>query len=130
MIRVTLISAVKYNGRHKTRLVADGSLTPEPAENIYSGVASLRHLRLVIFLGELNNLELWGADVGNAYLEAHSEETLFIIEGAEFEEVEGFIRIFNKALYGLKSSGKRWAEKFYDIIKDMGYTPSKADQCV
>ena len=129
-IRVNLIFAVKYNGRHKARLVADRSLTPEPAENIFSGVVSLRHLRLVIFLGELNNLELWGADIGNAYLEAHTQEKLFIIGGAEFEELQGFILIFNKALYGLKSSGKRWAEKFYDIIKDMGFTPSKADPCV
>ena len=38
--------------------------------------------------------------------------------------------IFNKALYGLKSSGKRVAERFYDIIKDMGFTPSKADPCI
>ena len=52
--------------RHKARLVADGSLTPDPVENISSGVVSLRHSRLVIFLGELNNLELWGADIGNA----------------------------------------------------------------
>ena len=69
-IRVNLIFAVKHDGRHKTRLVADGSLTPEPVKNIYSGVVSLRHLRLVIFLGELNNLELWRADIVNAYLEA------------------------------------------------------------
>ena len=129
-IRVNLIFAVKYNGRHKARLVADGSLIPEPVENIYSGVVSLRYLRLVIFLGELNNLELWGADIGNAYLEAYTNEKLFIIGGAEFEELEGFILIFNKALYGLKSSGKRWAERFYDIIMDMGFTPSKADPCV
>ena len=67
-IRVNLIFAVKYNGRHKAKLVADDSLTPEPVENIYSGVVSLRHLRLVIFLGELNNLELWGAAIGNPYL--------------------------------------------------------------
>ena len=68
--------AVKHNGRHKARLVADGSLTPEPVENIYSGVVSLRHLRLVKFLGELNNLELWGVDIGNAYLEAYTHEKL------------------------------------------------------
>ena len=36
--------------------MADGSLTPDPVENIYSGVVSLRHSRLVIFLGKLNNL--------------------------------------------------------------------------
>ena len=78
-------------------------------------------------MGECNNLELWGADIGNAYLEAYTHDRLFIIAGAELEELEGFILIFNKALYGLKSSGKRWAERFHDIIKDMGFTPSKAD---
>ena len=60
----------QINGRHKARPMADDSLTPDHGENIYSGVVSLKHLRLVIFLGELNNLELWGADTGNAYLEA------------------------------------------------------------
>ena len=125
-----MIFAVKHDGRHKARLVADGSLTPEPVENIYSGVVSLRHLRLLIFLGELNNLELWGADIGNAYLEAYTHEKLFIMSNPEFEELEGYILIFNRALYGLESSGKRWAERFYDIIKDMGFTPSKADPCI
>ena len=110
--------------------MADGSLTPDPMENIYSGVVSLRHLRLVIFLGELNNLEIWGADIGNAYLEAYTHEKLFIIGGAEFEELEGFILVFNKAPDGLKSSGKRWSERFHDIIKDMGFMSSKADPCV
>ena len=52
--------------------MADGSLTPDPVENIYSGIVSLRHLRLVIFLGELNNLELWQGDIGNSYLEAYT----------------------------------------------------------
>ena len=54
--KVHLVFAVKFDGRHKPRLVADGYLTPEPTENIYSGVVSLRNLRLVIFLGKLNNL--------------------------------------------------------------------------
>ena len=62
--KLDICSAIQWQ-----MLVADGSVTPAPVENIYSGVVSLRHLRLVIFLGELNNLELWGADIGNAYLE-------------------------------------------------------------
>ena len=75
-------------------------------------------------------MNYWGADIGNAYLEAYTNEKLFIIRGAEFQELEGFILIFNKTLYGLESSGKMWGEWFYDIIKDMGFTPSKADPCV
>ena len=124
-----LIFAVNFKERHKARLVTDGTLTPDPVQNTYSGGVSLRHLRLVIYLGELNSLELWGADIGNAHLEAYTHEKLFMIAGAEFEELEGFILV-NKALCGLKSSGKRWAERFHDIIKDMGFMPSKADPCV
>ena len=67
-IKVHLVFAIKFYGRHKARLVTDGHLTPEPIESIYSGVVSLRNLRLVIFLGKLNNLDIWGADIGNAYL--------------------------------------------------------------
>ena len=103
--KVCLVFVVMFDGRHKARLVADGCLTPEPIENIY-GVVSLRNLRLVIFLGKLNHLDLWGADIGNAYLEAFTDEKLYIVAGPEFQELEGYILIFLKALYGIKSSGK------------------------
>ena len=59
-IRVHIIFAVKHDGRHK---VAGGYLTPDPIESIYSGVVSIRSLRLVIFLAKLNNLAVCGADI-------------------------------------------------------------------
>jgi hypothetical protein len=48
-IRVHMVYDVKHDGRHKARLVADGNLTQVPVEAVYSGVVSLRGLRLVAF---------------------------------------------------------------------------------
>ena len=79
----------------------------------------------MIFLGKLNRLDLWGADIGNAYLEALTDEKLYIVAGPEFQELEGYILIFLKALYGLKSSGKRWAEVIHGILRAMIFYPQK-----
>ena len=71
-----------------------------------------------------------GADIGNAYLEAFTDEKLYLVAGLEFEELEGYILVFLKELYGLNSSGKRWTELIHSILKDMKFTPSKADPCI
>ena len=124
--RVHLVFDVKHDGRHKARLVCDGHLTATPDESVYSSVVSLRSLRLVSFLACLNDMELWGADIGNAYLEAKTKEKLFIVAGPEFGEREGHVLIIRKALYGMKSSGKRWHERFADVLDAEGFKPTKA----
>ena len=126
-IRVHFVYAVKHDGRFKARLVADGHLTKEPVESIYSGVVSLRSLRMVVFLSQLNNLEIWGADVGNAYLEAYTDEKLCIMAGPEFKELQGHLLIMVKALYGTRSGGARWHDRLFDILQELKFKPSKAD---
>ena len=126
-IRVHFVYAVKHDGRFKARLVADGHLTKEPVESIYSGVVSLRSLRMVVFLSQLNDLEIWGADVGNAYLEAYTDEKLCIIAGPEFKELQGHLLIMVKALYGTRSGGARWHDRLFDILQELKFKPSKAD---
>ena len=126
-IRVHFVYVVKHDGRFKARLVADRHLTKEPVESIYSGVVSLRSLRMVVFLSQLNNLEIWGADVGNAYLEAYTDEKLCIIAGPEFKELQGHLLIMVKALYGTRSGGARWHDRLFDILQELKFKPSKAD---
>jgi len=127
-IRVHFVYAVKHDGRHKSRLVAGGHLTKVPLDSIYSGVISLCGIRLIIFLAELNDLEVWGTDIGNAYLEAPTKERMYIVASPEFGELEGHTLVIVKALYGLHSSGLRWHEKFADTLRDMGFYPSKAEE--
>jgi Reverse transcriptase (RNA-dependent DNA polymerase) len=126
-IRVHLIFDVKHDGRHKARLVADGHLTDIPLESVYSGVVSLRRFRIVLFLAELNKLELWATDIGNAYLEAFTSEKVYIIAGPEFGEHEGLILITSRALYGLQSSGAWWHDRFADCTREIGFFPCKAE---
>ena len=126
-IRCHMIYDVKHDGRHRARLVAGGHLTDVPLDSIYSGVVSLRGLRLIVFLSVLNGLCLWGADVGHAYLEALTAEMVYIIAGPEFGNLQGHTLVIYKALYGLRSSGLRWHERLADILRDMGFFPSRAD---
>ena len=126
-IRVHFVYAVKHDGRFKARLVADGHLTKEPVESIYSGVVSLRSLRMVVFLSQLNDLEIWGADVGIAYLEVYTDEKLCTIAGPEFKELQGHPLIMIKALHGTHSGGARWHDRLSDILQELKFKPSKAD---
>jgi hypothetical protein len=67
---------------------------------------------MVAFLSELNGLDLWATDIGNAYLEAKMSELLFIVASPEFGDLEGHMLVIYKGLYGLCSSGLRWHERF------------------
>ena len=44
----------------------------------------------------------------------------------EFGELEGCTLVINKALYGLRSSGLRWHERFADTLRDLGFSICKA----
>ena len=126
-ISLHFVYAVKHDGRYKSRVVAGGHLTDTPLESVYSGVVSLRGVRLVVFLGELNGLKIWQTDVGNAYLEAETKEKVYVIAGPEFGAQEGHVFVIVKALYGLKSSGLRWHERFADVLRHMKFFPCPAE---
>ena len=119
-IRVHFVYAVKHAGKFKERPVADGHLTKEP-------VVSLRSLRMVVFLSQLNDFEIWGADVGNAYLEAYTDQNLCIIVGPEFKELQVHLLIMIKTLHGTRSGGARWHDRLSDILQELKFKPSKAD---
>ena len=113
--------------KRKARIVARGDMTDPPREAVHSGVASLRSLRIVCLLAELNGLKLTGGDVGNAYLKAYTTEKVCVRVGPEFGPLEGHSLVIEKALYGLRTSGARFHAKFADTLRAMGFTPTYAD---
>ena len=80
-----------------------------------------------MFPADLNDLQLWGGDVGNEYLQALTKEKLYIVAGPEFEELQGHVLVMYKTLYGTRSGGASWHHKHFDILQQMNFKPSRAD---
>ena len=69
-------------------------------------------------------------DIGNAYLNAYTEERIWSKAGPEFGEKAGQIVLVVKALYGLKTSAAAWWQCFADKLRSMGFNSSRADSNV
>ena len=41
--------------------------------------------------------------------------------------LEGHLLVMVKAVYGTKSAGRAWNERFADVLRDMGFQRTKAD---
>jgi len=131
LIRAHMAYAVKHDGRHKARLVAGGHLAETPVNSACSSVVSLRGARLLAFTGELNGLKVWSTDIGNVYLETHTDQKVYyVIAGPEFGDREGHVLIMSKALCGLHSSGLRWSERLADVLREMGFFTSHCEKYI
>jgi len=129
LIRVNIVFDVKHDLHHKCRLVAGGHLTKPNIDTSYSSVASLRSIRLVTFIAELNKLQLDATDVGNAYLEATTNEKVCFVTGESFTKfgLKGHLLIIHKALYNLRDSGACYHAKWADAMTELGFFQSRAD---
>jgi hypothetical protein len=73
-----IVFDVKYDLRHKARLVAGGNWTVNDKEDIYSGVVRMDTARIGFFLGELYGLSCCACDIGNAFLYGKAKEKVNI----------------------------------------------------
>ncbi len=73
LIRVHFVFDVKFDLRRKARLVSGGHLIDHPKYLTYSGVVSLRAVRMQLLIAELNSVTTWTTDVVNAYLKTETK---------------------------------------------------------
>ncbi len=119
--------AVKFDGRHRARLVAGGHKTQDLTTNYYSGVIELETIRILFAIAIIACLKCVAGDVASAYIQAFTNEKVYTIAGQEFGPWKGKVIIIVKALYGMKSSGAMWHQNFSDNMRDLGFRPCKAD---
>ncbi len=63
----------------KARLVAGGHLTAPPSDSVYSSVITRESVQIMFTIAALNDLDLLGADIQNAYINAPTKEIYQII---------------------------------------------------
>ena len=112
----------------KARWVLDGHKTPDPIGSTYAGVVSRESVRIAFTYAALNDIDVFAADVRNAYLQAPSSQKDYIICGPEFGlENVGKIALIQRALYGGKSAGKYFRNHLRLYIKHLSYESYPAD---
>jgi len=126
-----LIYAVKQDLRRKARLVAGGHLI-HLADNIrvYSSTVKTLSVRALDVIAHRNGLKQLCGDVGNAFVNADTQEKIFCIAGPEFGDRAGCVIILKKALYGLRSSAERFHAHFANTLRSMQFKPCRHDQDV
>jgi hypothetical protein len=78
-----MVFDIKYDLRHKSRLVAGGNWTVNDKEDINSGVVRMDTVRIGFFLGELYGLSCYACDIGNAFLYEKTKEKVYITAGTD-----------------------------------------------
>eukprot|EP00957_Ditylum_brightwellii_P097343 7414034-Ditylum_brightwellii.AAC.1 len=69
---------VKFDGRRRARLVANGKVTiGPPEEDVWSEVVNTKSVCTAIFLAMLNRMKILAADISSAYLMADMKEIIY-----------------------------------------------------
>jgi hypothetical protein len=114
---------VKYDLKHKARLVAGGNWKVNEKEDIYLGVSHMDTIRIGFFLGEPCGLSCCACDIGNAFLYGKTKGKVNITVGPEFgSTLYGKYLMINKSFYGLKTSAARFHEHLAESLQRLGYT--------
>ena len=123
-----LIWDVKMDFTRKARWVLDGHKTPDIVGSTYAGVVSRESVRIAFTYAALNGLEVFAADIRNAYLQAPSSQKDYVICGAEFGiENIGRVALIHRALYGGKSAGKDFRNHLRSCMRHLNFTSCLAD---
>jgi len=128
-IRCHMIFDVKVGSlKRKARYVAGGHTTDAPAALTYASVVSRESIRLGLLIAALNDLDIFSADIQNAYLTSPCQEKIWTVLGPEFGPQRcGRKALVVRALYGLKSAGAAFRNHLASCLAHLGYQSSRGD---
>ena len=123
-----IIFDVKIDFTRKTRWVVDVHKTPSPIRSTYAGVVSRETVRIAFTYTALKDLNIFAADIRNAYLQAPSSQKDYIICGVEFGiENIGKVVLIHRALYEGETAGRDFRNHLRNCTRHLDYISCPAD---
>ena len=116
-----MVFDVKQDLRRKARLVAGGHLLALVDLPTYSSTVKSISVQLLHVIAHKTKMSQLCGDIGNAYINATTNEKVYARAGPEFGDHEGCIIIIMKALYGLCSSSERWHSHFANTLRSFNF---------
>ena len=127
-VTVHLVWDVKMDFTRKARWVLNGHKTPDPIGSTYAGVVSRESMCIALTYAALNDLNVFAANIWNAYLQAPSSQKNYIICGPEFgDENIGRAALIHHALYGGKAAGRDFRNHLCSCMEFLNINSCLAD---
>jgi hypothetical protein len=120
-----MVFDVKMDYTCKARWVLDGHKTTPPEKSTYTGFVSRDSVGIALTYAALNDLDVWAADIHNAYLQVPSSQKDCVICGPEFglENVDKRA-LMRQLLYGGKTAGADFHNHLRECMRHLNFTSS------
>ncbi|XP_063230709.1 copia protein isoform X1 [Bacillus rossius redtenbacheri] len=117
--------------KKKARLVARGYQQPTlENEDIFSPVARMTTLRVLLSVAVERGLQLHQLDVRSAFLKSKLPVPVYMKPPDGVQCSDDKLLKLNKALYGLRQSPKAWNDYVNSELINLGFMRSKIDPCL
>lgn len=120
--------------RFKARLVAKGCSQQHGVNytDTFSPVVRYSTVRMLFALSAQLKLHVHQLDVTTAYLNSELHDVVYMQQPEHFVDVRHPKKVLrlNKAIYGLKQSGREWHSKLDGVLKNLGYKPCVGEPCL
>ena len=128
--RLHFVYDIKSDLRYKARLVCNGKQTDPRGLSTRATVVKTVSVRLLDLIASAQGLKVICGDIGNAFIQAVTNEKIFTRVGSEFGDRAGSIAVIFKVLYGLTTSAERFRTLLADFIRSLEFKPSRYDRDV
>lgn len=125
-----IIFEVKNDLRRKMRLVILGNKVDPRGLSTRATVVKGISVRLLSLIAHRDGLTELCGDIGNAFIQAETQEKIYTRCGTEFGDKAGCIALIVRALYGLTTSAERFRTLLADYLRSIGFVPTRYDRDV